>query len=98
MSQTKLERTQIHPGVALSCSGWGVWDCWLRDRDPRSWWTFFYASTNQGYLLDFAALRLQDVEAFIVAVAAATGRPIHQFDERAVGEIIRWANANWELE
>ncbi len=94
-----LKTTEIHPGVALSCTKAGEWRRWAKGGLDGSWFCVGYGfCPGSIYALDFAALRLRNTEAFIVAVATISAKPIADFDEAAVREIIKWANENWELQ
>lgn len=93
----KLERTQIHERVAVSCTAGGQWCVHERVGVLFAWYDSFYFVGPAGYSLDFAALHLRDVESFIVAVSVITRFPVTRFDERAVANVLRWANNNWHF-
>ena len=93
----ELERTQIHPKLGLSCTAGGRWRYHARCRLEHDWRSA-WACDDMAYCLDFAALHLRDIESFIVACSAGLFcTPIEKFDERAVAEIIQWANKHWTL-
>lgn len=97
MKTSRSNMLKVATDVGLSVSSGGLIESWHVDTRSCNWEPDYLISDRESYSLDFCALKLNSVEAFIVVCAAATIDPIESFDDKAVRQFIRQLNLDWEF-
>lgn len=85
----------IATDVALTVTARGRIKIYCSDQD--GYWFSDQLCVDGRYALDFCALHLNDVEAFIVACAIFTGNSIESFDDKAVAKFIEMMRRDWRF-